>query len=192
MVPGDRGRMAAHLPERAAVDVMSDQLALFHDENRLPFVKYVRSRRLGAPDAEDIVNDTFLILHRKRNEFARCDNPQAFAFKILIGCVVDYTRRLDRRPLPVETSRGQDREWVEDDPSEAVVVRIDLERAIDTLPDRQAEGLWLHYYSGRTTAEIARYLEISESTVTNHLSAGRRSLETSLVGYGTRKEVKAR
>ena len=172
--------------------VTPDPLVRFHDENRLNFVKYVRSRRLGANDAEDVVNEAFLILHRKRDEFAACDNPPAFAFKILGDCVADYTRRLDRRPTPIDVSQDRGREWIPDDPSETVIVRIDLERAIDALPARQAECLRLHYFVGLPTGEIARYLEISQSAVTTHLLDGRRRLETGLVGYRSSKEVNAR
>lgn len=178
--------------QRATRDVpppsyaMSDQLALFHDENRSKFARYVRSRRLGAQDAEDVVNEAFLILHRKRDEFAACDNPSAFAFKILTGCVADYTRRLDRRPRPIGVTQYH---AAEPDPSETAIVRIDLERAIDALPTRQAECLRLHYFADMTTGAIARCLEISQSAVTTHLLDGRRRLETALAGYrSSRKE----
>lgn len=178
-----------HLPLSG---VRPDPLALFHDEHRLNFVKYVRSRRLGPHDAEDVVNEAFLILHRKWNEFALCDNPPAFAFKILVDCVADHTRRLDRRPTPVDISRDHGRTWVPDDPSETVIVRVDLERAIDALPTRQSECLRLHYFVGLPTSEIARYLEISQSAVTSHLFDGRRRLEAALANYRSSKEVDAR
>ena len=184
-----RQRAPRHVPLSYA---MSDPLVLFHDENRLNFVKYVRSRRLDAHDAQDVVNEAFLILHRKRDEFAACDNPSAFAFKILTNCVADYTRRLDRRPMPIDVTQDHGHEWLPDDPSETVIVRVDLERAIDALPTRQAECLRLHYFVGLPTGEIARYLEISQSAVTTHLLDGRRRLEAGLVGYRTSKEVNTR
>lgn len=177
-------------PQRS--DVLSDELARFHDDNRLALVRYVRSRRLSAQDAEDIVNDVFLTLHRRRQAFGAVANRRAFAFKVLGDCLADHTRRLDRRPPPVDTSLYTDRGWVVADPSERVIQRVDLQRAIDTLSERQAECLRLFYFAGLKLAEIADYLDIKPSTVATYLSEGRHHLEAQLPGYRTSEEVNKR
>ena len=163
---------------------MSAFLVVFHDARRLGFVKYARLRGFGHQDAEDIVNEVFLILHRKRTEFEGCANPDGFAFKILTNAVADHARRLDRRPLPVDQPGtpllGR---WRTGDPSDEVIPRVDLQRAFERLTERQAECLRLFYYLGLTSAEIGRFLGISASTVESHLDQGRGRLEKFLAGY---------
>src|SRR5579859_3234285 len=82
--------------------LLSQEFIDFHNEHRMDFLKYVRVRGLSREDAEDVVNDTFLVLYRNRERMARSDNRTAFGFKVLRDTLIDYYRRADRSPVMVE------------------------------------------------------------------------------------------
>lgn len=174
---------------------MSELLAEFHDARRLEFAKYVRSRGYGAHDAEDIVSEAFLTLHEACDKFEGADNRTGFAFRILMNTIADSTRLRERRPaLPVDPHTLATGGWATGDPSDEVIPRVDLQRAIDRLPERQAQCLRLFYYARLKGTEIADCLDISPSTVESHLSQARCNLEKNLAGYGSHssKEAKRR
>lgn len=168
---------------------LAEELARFHDENRLALIKYARSRGLDRQDAEDVVNDTFLTLHRKHDVFALALNPRAFAFKVLSDCLVNHVRRSGRRPAPVGVadSLAGDASATHD-PIEALVQALDVHRAIGTLSARQIDCLRLHYVAGLDTAEVASVLGISPSAVTSHLHQARHQLKERLPGYGSKED----
>jgi RNA polymerase sigma-70 factor (ECF subfamily) len=61
-----------------------------------------------------------------------------------------------------------------------------LREYIKELKPNYRAVVFLHYYEGYTTAEIAKMLRIPESTVTTRLSRARSQLKTQLI---TNKEV---
>ncbi len=56
----------------------------------------------------------------------------------------------------------------------------DVLQAILSLPPKYRVVVYLHYYEGYPTAQIARLLKISQSAVTSRLSRARESLRTLL------------
>lgn len=59
-------------------------------------------------------------------------------------------------------------------------LRLDVLRALDTLPRMQRAVLSLRYLEDRSVAEVARILGISEGTVKNHAHRGCRALQGSV------------
>jgi len=58
--------------------------------------------------------------------------------------------------------------------------RIDIERALATLPRRQREVAVLRYLIGMSTKEVAEVLRVSEGTVKNSLAKARAALAAQL------------
>ena len=121
--------------------------------------------------AEEVVQEAFLVLHRK---WRHLRDPSA-AVAYLNTCVVNGSRRRLRqgRRLTVATS------WLaksREDADSAEVLVIDqeevgtLRREIGTLPRRQREVLVLRYYLDMSEAEIADTLGISRGSVKSHAS----------------------
>ena len=54
--------------------------------------------------------------------------------------------------------------------------------AILELPQDYKVAVYMYYYEGYTTVEIARYLKCPESTVRSRLSRARKQLQTILGG----------
>lgn len=172
--------------ERAAG--LAEDLVRFHDKNRLAMVKYARARGLNREDAEDVVDETFLLLHRKHDQFAYARNPHGFAFKILADQIVDHVRRSGRRPQTVGLTETIANAWSgARDPVEALICKIDVDRAIRTLSPGQIDCLQLYHIVRLSTAEVAAYLDISPSAVTSRLYDAREQLKDRLPGYGSKE-----
>jgi RNA polymerase sigma-70 factor, ECF subfamily len=58
--------------------------------------------------------------------------------------------------------------------------RIDVERALSTLPRRQREAVVLHYYMQLDTAEVASTLGMARGTVKSTLFRARAALASAL------------
>lgn len=80
-------------------------------------------------------------------------------------------RRFRERVVPVETGAG---------PATAIADRVDIRRALSSLPRRQREATVLRYYLGMDVAAIAGVLHISEGTVKTSLFRARRALAVTL------------
>jgi RNA polymerase sigma factor (sigma-70 family) len=155
----------------------------FHNEHRVKFLKYARLRRLSREDAEDVVNDTFLVLYRIRERLTHSDNQAALGFKVLRDTLIDHYRRADRSPVTVEfADETLQREQVRApaDELESLIGVLDVCHAIDDLPERQADCMRLHALFDQDIQEVARYLDISPSAVASHLHNARRKLAVRL------------
>jgi RNA polymerase sigma-70 factor (ECF subfamily) len=98
----------------------------------------------------------------------------------LLGCALNCWREHLRRaartgPRPLAEPEAPDREpWL----------AVDLERAIAALAPGQREVLLLHDVEGYSHAEVARLLEIEESTSRSQLLRARRTLRRGLGAGG--------
>jgi RNA polymerase sigma factor (sigma-70 family) len=167
----------------------------FHNENRVKFLKYVRFRGLSPEDAEDIVNDTFLVLYRARERLLSSDNQAAFGFKVLRDALMDHYRRSDRSPatVPLVDDALQDahqRAGASIDGLDSLIGVLDVRKAIDELPERQSDCMRLHALLDLDIDEVARYLDITPSAVRSHLHIARRKLGVR-IGSLTGEEVTA-
>lgn len=166
---------------------LSQEFIDFHNEHRVKFLKYVRVRGLSREDAEDIVNDTFLVLCRIWERMACSDNRAALGFKVLRDTLIDHYRRADRSPVTVEladdTLQGErEQARASADELDSLIGVLDVCQAIAELPERQADCVRLHALFDQDIQEVARYLDISPSTVASHLHNARRRLAVRLGG----------
>lgn len=186
-----RGDAASSCPLATATApssaLLSQEFIDFHNEHRVNFLKYVRVRGLSREDAEDVVNDTFLVLYRIRERMASSNNRAAFGFKVLRDTLKDHYRRADRSPVTVEfaddtVQREREQVWASADELDSLIGVLDVYQAIAGLTDRQADCMRLHALFDQDIQEVARYLGITPSTVTSHLHNARRMLAVRLGG----------
>jgi RNA polymerase sigma-70 factor, ECF subfamily len=167
-------QLRAELPVRLPVPY-----AAFTSQHRDAYYRYAFSKLASQSDAREAVNDFFVKLFLRWQEALRSANITAFAWKMLHDHVVDSLRRRDRRPAPVDMAFQplSTPIWVgDDDPIEALLVRIDLYRALDALPERQRQCFWLRHVLGYKAVEIAELTGVSASTVRTHLQQATRQL----------------
>lgn len=146
-----------------------------HTPRLLGFV----SRLLGSTDsvAEDVVQETWI---------RACDGLERFrwdsAFSTwLLGIGLNVVRDHIRQNAKSKSVQMQD---PQDPPGPAANYgdRIDLERAIELLPDGYRMVLVLHDVEGMKHREIAQRLGMSVGTSKSRLSSARKTIQAVLTG----------
>ncbi|MDR3309920.1 MAG: RNA polymerase sigma factor [Oscillospiraceae bacterium] len=122
-------------------------------------------------DAEDAAADTFVNLMRYRPQFQSEEHEKAWLIRAAINISKNMLKRSSRRDLPLgefETLASPP------EPSNEVL------GAVLALPEKYRIVIYLHYYEGYKTAEIAKLLRCPDSTVRNRLSDARQILKLKL------------
>ncbi len=158
------------------------------------FTRWVRPHwhamaRLAArysPDADDILADALAVAWRKRAQF---DPARGTARNWLLAITADQRSKAWRRTVRTLSRPWADpglaQPWSESagEPgfeSSSAEVRLDLRRAVDRLPAKQALAVDLHYYLGLGIRDVAAVMRCPEGTVKSHLSRARDRLRTQL------------
>lgn len=145
---------------------------------RLHAVAY---RMLGQADAaDDVLQEIFLTAFRKLGSYRGESSLGTWLYRLGVNVCLDSLRSRARR-------NDRQTEWLEGDvadPSRAralgVVDRIDLERAIQDLPEGCRAAFLLHDVEGFEHKEIATMLGIAEGTSKSQVHKARRRLRTAL------------
>lgn len=120
---------------------------------------------LRDPDrAEEITQDAFLKLLENWHKVSRYEQPEAWVRRVAIRLAVREAGREGRRRTK---ERGALHAASDIEPD------VDLARAVANLAPRQRAAVVLHYYSDLPVLEVARILNVSESTVKQHLLRAR-------------------
>ncbi len=118
--------------------------------------------------AEDVVQDVFERLHRRRPSHLSQELGIAYVrTSVLNGCRSAHRRMAVRRRY-ARSVAGQDQH--SPDAASAAADRSVLVAALRTLPDRQRSALVLRYYCDLDVAEIAQMLRIGPSSVRSSIS----------------------
>jgi RNA polymerase sigma-70 factor (ECF subfamily) len=135
-----------------------------------------------AADADDLVQDTYLKAFRSASQFQRGTNLKAWLFTILHNTFRNMRRHDGRNPIDVDS------EYVDQAPAHAAndfspeelltraTLDVDLQAALDALPEAFRQAVWLRDVEELTYAEIADVLGIPIGTVMSRISRGRRAL----------------
>ena len=133
-------------------------------------------------DADDLVQDTYLKAFRSASQFQRGTNMKAWLFTILHNTFRNLRRHEGRNPIDVDS------ELVEQAPANAAndyspedlltraTLDVDLQTALDALPEGFRQAVWLRDVEELTYAEIAGVLGVPIGTVMSRISRGRRAL----------------
>ncbi len=132
-----------------------------------PRLQRLMQRDLGrAEDAHDLVQQTFLQLHRARYDFRPGAKLRPWLYTIALNLKRQHFRRLGRRP---ETSLSVDEGGPEPvaprGNPEARVGDVQLRAALLRLPEAQREVIVLHWFEGLSFREIAAAVGASQPAV---------------------------
>jgi RNA polymerase sigma-70 factor (ECF subfamily) len=152
-------------------------------------------RRLGVDPAflDDIVQEAFLVVHRRLADFEGRSSTKTWLYGIVRRVIADHRRSLRRRPGSTDTraeerssdttARGAGAYPQADGPDvmaeQAEKVRL-LHRLLAELDDEKREVFILAEFEGMTLAEIAGALEVNPNTVSSRLRAARQRFEEAL------------
>ena len=126
---------------------------------------------LQREDAEDAVQDVFLSYYRKQPVFADEDHEKAWFIRVAVNRCRDMLRRKNRADGNIEDFVFLAAEQKEPN---------GLREAIMALPDTYKTAVYLYYYEGYSTKEIAGLLGKPNETVKTWLKRARAQLKEQL------------
>ena len=142
-------------------------------ERYAPMVYRIALSRTRTPaDAEDVMQEVFLRLVRKRPEFRADEHCKAWLLRVTVNCAGDLHRAVRRRrTVPLEEGA-----WVPGPEPDGIL------EAVLALPEVYRLPIHLFYYEELSVAEIAALLGRSEGAVKTRLSRARDLLRAQLKG----------
>ncbi len=161
-------------------------------ENNLTYV-WRAARRLGIDpaDTDDVVQEVFLVAHRRLAEFEGRAQIKTWLFKILVRVVRHYFRSQRRKPghRPAESPAALDvlhgsTGTPADAAERAEAVRI-LDRLLARLDEDKREVFVLAEIEELSVVEIADVLGANLNTVYSRLRAARQTFERALERFQT-------
>jgi RNA polymerase sigma-70 factor, ECF subfamily len=178
-------RAGSNQPDPGAADARFEAEALSHIDSL--YGTALRLTRRG-PDADDLVQDTYLKAFRSSSQFQRGTNLKAWLFTILYNTFRNMRRDDGRNPVDVDSEVVEQAAASSpgDLTPEQILTRAtldaDLQAALDALPDAFRQAVWLRDVEELTYAEIAEVLTVPIGTVMSRISRGRRLLYERLAG----------
>jgi len=136
-------------------------------------------------DAQDLVQDTLVKAFRFADRFERGTNLKAWLYTILHNTWRNRRRDAAREAVDVDSERVEEASTAASGPTEIdtpeqILMRdtldVDLQAALDQLPEAFRQAVWLRDVEEFSYAEIARMLGIPMGTVMSRISRGRRLL----------------
>lgn len=121
-------------------------------------------RSLNPADAEDVVQDAFVVVVKKASELAAHPNLSGFLFQTLRYLIVDRLRQQERQRLSSANIEIQQSDEQADDVAAAVIRQEDMDRVAQALHEvcnpleQEVKALALE---GHAASDIARQLDIT-------------------------------
>ena len=153
------------------------------------------ARRMGVAEssADDVVQEVFLVAHRRLADFEGRSSVKTWLFAILLRVVSDHRRRIRRKggldPLPEGLAACAD-----SGPAEQAERRDKIHllyTLLETLDEDKRAVFVLAELEQMTAPEIAQALSIKLNTVYSRLRAGRKKFETALQRHRQNEERSA-
>ena len=133
----------------------------------------------NVQDAEDLVQETYCRLWRKRNDLSSIDNDEAYCVRSLRNLYYDCRRMASARDVdvgPPDNLQLPATDDVQRDIERTEAAEA-LHRIIATLPDRQRDIITRRDLCDETFADIATDLQMPEGSVRTLLSRARLKLK---------------
>jgi RNA polymerase sigma-70 factor (ECF subfamily) len=131
-----------------------------------PLLGSLARRRVGNDEvAKDLVQQTFLQLHRARFDFREGARLRPWVVTIALNVVREHLRARRRKPVTALEAEPADRASSPAAGPEVAEETARLRAALAELPDAQREVVELHWFQGLSMSEIARAVGASVGAV---------------------------
>jgi RNA polymerase sigma-70 factor (ECF subfamily) len=146
-----------------------------------------------AADAEDLVQEMFLLAHRKLGSFKGESSVGTWLYRLGVNLCVDYLRSRQHRNIrateSLDDEHGQGRQVAATPSNEMTLTRLALEKAIADLPESYRAVFVLHDVEGFGHGEIGVMLGIAEGTSKSLVHKARLRLRQYLTGARGQERV---
>ena len=136
-------------------------------------------------DADDIFQEVFIRLARKRPEFQSEEHRKAWLIRVTVNCAKTlWLSAWKRRMVFMDDS-----EWNRMPAEEAPAGNEALEEAMASLPMKMRRVIHLFYYEEMSVDEMAEALSEKPSTIRSQLSRARKALKRYMTGEEAKRRV---
>ncbi len=153
-------------------------------------------RRLGVSEGavDDVVQEIFLVVHRRLVEFEARSSVKTWLFGIVLRVVREHRRHVRRKsPHSIRPEPPTDPETLGDSPdrnphesaAKTEAVRV-LHAILDELDDDKRETFVLAELEQMTVPEIAQALAVNMNTVYSRLRAARQEFDQAVARHRAR------
>jgi len=125
-------------------------------------------------DTEDMVQNTFIRLMKDKTVFQSVEHEKAWLIRTATNLCKDHLKHWWNRTVGLDDASEVEVE-------QAVNTDSTLEKVM-SLPPKYKTAIYLYYYEGYTTAEIAKILNKNQSTIRGYLLKGRELLKMEMEG----------
>jgi RNA polymerase sigma-70 factor (ECF subfamily) len=142
-------------------------------------------RRLGVDEGavDDVVQQVFMVVHRRLPEFSHASSVRTWVFGIMLRVVREHRRSLRRKslhgngPQTDPETLADDRERGPDESTARAEAARLLQRWLDQLDDEKREVFVLAELEQMTAKEIAEVTGTNKSTIYSRLRSARLEFE---------------
>ena len=114
----------------------------------------------------------FVNLIKNKTTFQSAEHEKAWLLRTAINLCKNSLKHWRRKNLNID-----DYENLQNPESESPLITDEIFKAVMELPNKYKEVIYLYYYEGFTSAEIAKILKKNHSTIRNHLQEARKILK---------------
>ena len=157
---------------------MSDHLELLWDQYSRRLGAFIRSRVSDDGEAEDILQEVFIRVHRNLCCQSEWNKPEGWFYQIARNLIIDHYRR--RREL-VEIPESLPAELDLSEEDAETVLALSLKEMIEELPEPYRQALLLTEYQGMSQKQLAESQGISLSGAKSRVQRARDKLRDMLL-----------
>lgn len=148
-----------------------------------PLYRYAYRLCGCSADAEDLVQQVFVIACRKLDQVREPQHVTAWLFTVLRSCFLKSCRK--QRPVAAGGMELNLETVVDRAPPPAEIDREELQQALDQLPDEYRLVVVMFYFEHCSYKEIAERLQLPIGTVMSRLARAKERLRASLADETT-------
>lgn len=171
---GDEALMAAHAAGHP------DALAVLFGRYAQPLLRLMLRDLRAREDARDLVQQTFLQMHRARADYDPALRLRPWLYTIALNVKREYLRSRARKPTVSLESKLADAVIAEEVSPERRGVASAVRAAVAALPPEQREVIELHWLDGLSFHEVADCLGITANAARVRAHRGYTHLRISL------------
>jgi RNA polymerase sigma-70 factor, ECF subfamily len=146
-----------------------------------PRIYSLACRIAGSPeDGEDLLQEIFLQAYRKLDSFKGDAAIGTWLYRLAMNHCLDFVRSRQAKMRKVTDSLDVETAAEPTARRETPIARVDLDRALERLPDGCREAFVLHDVEGFDHKEVARMLGIAEGTSKSQVFKARLKLRALL------------
>ena len=127
-------------------------------------------------DGEDLLQEIFLQAHRKLGSFKGDSSIGTWLYRLALNHCLDYVRSRRAKMNKLTETLDADTSFEPTARRDTPIARMDLERAVERLPEGCREAFVLHDVEGFDHKEVADLLGIAEGTSKSQVFKARMKL----------------